>query len=175
MLPWVCSTPACPGLLVVVRFRADHRCCFLGCCSVLACSTSGSGELGCFRFRQIWLLFVFCRCFRTGCQSQARGGGGQPVLRSLCARSKGCGCFCLRLDFHVPVSVRGSQGTALAACLWHTDLEEHWGSGGFCVGMLPLACSTSACPGLLVVVRFRAVHRCCFLGCCFPQQGSPCG
>ena len=25
--------------------------------------------LGCFRFMQIWLLFVFCRCFRTGCQS----------------------------------------------------------------------------------------------------------
>ena len=25
--------------------------------------------LGCFRFTQIWLFFVFCRCFRTGCQS----------------------------------------------------------------------------------------------------------
>ena len=36
--------------------------------------------------------------------------GSQPVLRSLCARSPGCGCFCLRLDFQVTVSVRGSQG-----------------------------------------------------------------
>ena len=38
--------------------------------------------------------------------------------------------------------------------------------------MLPLACSTPACPGLLVVVRFRAVYRCCVLGCCFPLKIS---
>ena len=35
---------------------------------------------------------------------------GQPVFRSLCARSPGCSCFCLRFDFQVTVSVRGSQG-----------------------------------------------------------------
>ena len=33
--------------------------------------------------------------------------GGQPVVRSLCARSPGC--FCLRLDFQVAVSVRGGS------------------------------------------------------------------
>ena len=27
--------------------------------------------------------------------------------------------------------------------------------------------------GLLVVVRFRAVHRCCVLGCCFPLSKNP--
>ena len=39
-----------------------------------------------------------------------------PVLRSL----SGCGCFCLRLDLQVTVSVRGSQGSqpcVLRACL----------------------------------------------------------
>ena len=40
-------------------------------------------------------------------------------------------------------------------------------AGGFCVGMLALVRSTPARPGLLVVVRFRAAHRCCFLGRCF--------
>ena len=49
-------------------------------------------------------------------------------------------------------------------------------AGGFCVGMLSLVCSTPACPGLLVVVRFRAVHRCCFFGVLLSsQQGSPFG
>ena len=43
--------------------------------------------------------------------------------------------------------------------------------GGFRVGMLSLVCRT-ACPGLLVVVRFRAVHRCCLLGSCFPLKIS---
>jgi len=36
MLPLVCSNPACPGLLVVVRFRALHRFGFLGSCSPLS-------------------------------------------------------------------------------------------------------------------------------------------
>ena len=66
-----------------VCFRAVHRFCFLGSCSplgkdslvvklpVLACSTSGSGRglLAGSGFMQIWLPFVFCRCFRTGSQS----------------------------------------------------------------------------------------------------------
>ena len=50
----------------------------------------------------------------------SRWGGCQPVLRSLCARSPSCGCFCLRLDFQVTVSVRWSQGSQpwiLSACL----------------------------------------------------------
>ena len=122
MLTLACSTPACPRLLVVVRFRTVHRCCvwgaaFLlgsprryGVCTVLACSTSGSG-------RGSWLL----QAQSTGCplcfaDASARGvsprleegGGCQPVLRSLCARSPGCGCFCLRVDFQVTVSVRES-------------------------------------------------------------------
>ena len=45
----------------------------LGChCFSLICFALhrvGLQHFGCFRFRQIWLLFVFCRCFRTGCQS----------------------------------------------------------------------------------------------------------
>ena len=48
----------------------------------LAALRGAGGALGCFRFRQIWLLFVFCRCFRTGCQSSARGGG----VSLFCAR-----------------------------------------------------------------------------------------
>ena len=39
---------------------------------------------------------------------------------ALALRSPGCGCFCLRLDFQVTVSVRGSQGSqpcVLSACL----------------------------------------------------------
>eukprot|EP00439_Symbiodinium_sp_Y106_P004977 s11358_g1.t1 len=66
-----------------VRFRAVHRFCFLGSCSPLGKDSlvvklhcvglqhfgEREGALGCFRFRPIWLPFVFCRCFRTGCQS----------------------------------------------------------------------------------------------------------
>ena len=94
-------------LHVVVRFRAVHRCCVLGCgfplkislwLSCLHCvgfqqfGGSGrgfrsSGLLAASGFTQIWLHLVFCRCFRTGCQSSARGGGGSAsfalALRSL--------------------------------------------------------------------------------------------
>ena len=66
-----------------VRFRAVHRFYFLGSCSPLGKDSlvvklhcvglqhfgEREGALGCFRFRPIWLPFVFCRCFRTGCQS----------------------------------------------------------------------------------------------------------
>ena len=43
------------------------------------------------------------------------------------------------------------------------------------MGMLPLVCSTPACPGLLVVVRFGAVHRFSgdfFLSALFGAEGS---
>ena len=62
-------------------FVRSNRFCFLGSCSPLGKDSLvvklhcvglqhfGERELGCFRFRQIWLLFVFCRPFRTGCQS----------------------------------------------------------------------------------------------------------
>ena len=97
---------------------------------------------------------------------------------ALALRSPGCSCFCLRLDFQVAVSVRGGQGPGFLVPAFSTRTLKSTGVPARRVpagGMLPLACSTPACPGLLVVVRFRAVHRCCFLGCCFPQQGSPCG
>ena len=55
-----------------------------------ACSTSGRGFrsrglFGCCRFNQIWMLFLLCRCFRTGVSILGSRLGGQPVLRSLCA------------------------------------------------------------------------------------------
>ena len=51
----------------------------------LAALRGAGGALGCCRFMQKEFLFVFCRCFRTGCP--------------------GCACFCLRLDVQVTVSV----------------------------------------------------------------------
>ena len=117
--------------MVVVRFRAVQPFLLFGVMlssqqgfrsslsfTVLAC-TSGSG-------RGSWLLQV---SRKSGCPSRfadasERGVsprlevGGSPVR--LCARSPGCGCFCLRLDFTVTVSVRGSQGNqprGLSACL----------------------------------------------------------
>ena len=104
------------------------------------------------------------------------------ALRSLCARSPGCGCFCLRLDFHVTVSVRGGQGSQpgfLVLAFSARTLKSSGvparrvPAGGFCVGMLPLVCRTLACPGLLVVVRFRGVHDCCLLGSCFVLSKDP--
>ena len=95
------------------------------------------------------------------------------ILRSFSSR------FCLRLDFHVTVSVRRGQGSQPGFLMLAFSARTLKSSGvparrvqagGFCVGMLPLVCNTPACPGLLVVVRFRAVHRCCFLGCCFPLR-----
>ena len=105
----------------IVRFRAVHRCCFLG----LFCSSLSNHPLvvklhcaGLQHFGEREGLLSALGSCTSGCPScfadaseRARGGGGQPVLRSLCARSRGCGCFCLRLDFQVAVSVRGSQGT----------------------------------------------------------------
>ena len=55
----------------------------------LAALRGVGGALGCFRFMQKEFLFVFCRCFRTGCP--------------------GCACFCVRLDFQVTVSVLAGE------------------------------------------------------------------
>ena len=104
---WACCLWFVALLHVVLRCRAVHRCCVLGCgfplkislwSSCLHCvgfqqfGGSGrgfrsSGLLAASGFTQIWLHLVFCRCFRTGCQSSARGGGGSAsfalALRSL--------------------------------------------------------------------------------------------
>ena len=130
--------------------------------------------LGCFRFRQIWLLFVFCRCFRTGCQSQARGGGS--ACFALALRSPGCGCFCLRLDFQVTVSVRGSQGSQPLVLAFSTRTLK---SSGFrqdeCrPGASASACRIPACPGLLVVVGFSCGPPLLLFGELLSSR-SPCG
>ena len=53
----------------------------------------------------------------SSCSADASERGVSPRLEvggsacfALALRSPGCGCFCLRLDFQVTVSVRGSQG-----------------------------------------------------------------
>ena len=111
-------------LHVVVRFRAVHRCCVLGCgfplkislwLSCLHCvgfqQFGGSGR----GFRSSGLLAASGFTPNLGCTScfadaSERGvsprlevGGGRPLLRSLCARSPGCGCFSL-LRFGVLLS-----------------------------------------------------------------------
>ena len=61
------------------------------------------GLFGCCRFNQIWMLFLFRRCFRTGCQSEARGWGVSLFcarfvlsrLRLLCFEARLSGC-CVR-------------------------------------------------------------------------------
>ena len=74
-------------------------------------------------------------------------------------------CFCLRLDVQVTVSVlagevKGINPGFLVLGFSTRTLKSRGGSGktssgrGFCVGMLSLVCSTPACPGLMVVVRF---------------------
>ena len=136
MSPLVCRTPACPGLLrgrrgffvrsTVVAFWGHALLSVVKPFSLcwLAALRGAGGALGCFRHRQIWLLFVFCRCFRTGC----RGGG----VSLFCAR------FALALR----------SFSRLRLFLFEADLEEQWGSGktsagrGFCVSMLPLVRNT---------------------------------
>ena len=95
-MPLACSTPACPGLLVVVRFRALHRIGFLGSCSPLSMDSpvvklhcvglqhfreregllaaSGSGKSGCS------LCFAI---LQNGVSVPGSRLGGQPVFRSL--------------------------------------------------------------------------------------------
>ena len=67
--------------MVVVCFRAVHRCCFLGSCSALSkghlvvklhcvgLQPFGEREGLLAASVRKWLPFVFCRPFRTGCQS----------------------------------------------------------------------------------------------------------
>ena len=89
---WAVQLLLLPLLAALPRGRRAFSCgptvCFLGSCSPLSkdplvvklhCvglqqfgereGLSEQRALGCFRFMQIWLPFVFCRCFRTGCQS----------------------------------------------------------------------------------------------------------
>ena len=124
---------------------------------------------------------------KSGCSScfaDASEQGVSPRIEvggltwfALALRSPGCSCFCLRLDFQVTVSVRGgSRESTLGAFSTRTLKSsgvpaKRVQAGGFCVGMLTLACSTPACPGL-VVVRFRGVHRSGFLGSCSPLKIS---
>ena len=109
-------------------FRAVHRFCFLGSCSPLSkgplvvklhcvglqhfgereglLAASGSGKSGC--------SLCFADASERGVSPRLEVGGSACfalALPSLCARSPGCGCFCLRLDFQVTVSVRGGQGS----------------------------------------------------------------
>ena len=124
-----------------------------------------------------------CKSGCSSCFADASEQGVSPRIEvggltwfALALRSPGCSCFCLRLDFQVTVSVRGgSRESTLGAFSTRTLKSsgvpaKRVQAGGFCVGM-PLACSTPACPGL-VVVRFRGVHRSGFLGCCFPLKIS---
>ena len=138
MLPLACSTPACPGSwlsCVFVRFtgyafwlhallsaRIPSSLSF----TVLAGSTSGSGRgLSAIRSRGLLAALGSCKSGCPSCFADASERGVNPRLEvggSACVapalRSRGCGCFCLRLDFQVAVSVRGSQGTwVLSACL----------------------------------------------------------
>ena len=176
---------------VVVRFRALHHFCFLGSCSPLS-KDSLVVKLHCFglqHFGEPEGLLAAAGSGKSGAlRVLPRLQNGVSILGSrwagsacvaLALRSPGCGCFCLRLDFQVTVSVRGSQGPGFLMPAFSTRTLKSSGvpgrrvqAGGFCVGMSPLACSTPACPGFLVVVRFRGVHDCCLLGCCFPLSPS---
>ena len=142
LLTLVC-TPAWSSCV----FVGVHRCCFLGSCSPLGkdplvvklspLRSLGAfrrgGALGCFRFHKKMWLHLFCRVekacyanlFAPRVLPMLQNGGVNPRLEvrgsacfPLALRSRGCGCFCLRLDFQLAVSVRGSQGTwVLSACL----------------------------------------------------------
>ena len=104
MLPLVCSTPACPGLLVVVRFRALHRFGFLGSCSPLSKDSpvvklhcfglqhfgereglSEQRALGWFRFHADLVALRVLPMLQNGMSILGSRWGGQPVLRPLCA------------------------------------------------------------------------------------------
>ena len=197
MLPLVCSTPACPGLLVVVRFRAVHRCCFLG-----AAYLSGSlvvklsppcwlaavrGAGGAFGAEGSWLVQVSCKSGCPSCFADAseRGVsprlevGGLPArfalskLRLLLFEARLSG-YCVREG-----EVKGINPGFLVLGFSTRTLKSRGGSGktssgrGFCVGMLSLVCSTPACPGLMVVVRFSCGPPLLLFGVLLSaQQGS---
>ena len=124
---------------------------------MLACSTlaaAGSGKSGC-----------------PSCFADASERGVQvAVLLLLEARRSGCCvgvCGGVRDNPAFLVLAFGT-GTLKGSGVPARPVQ----GGGFCASMLALVCSTPACPGLLVVVRFRAVHRCCLLGYCIPLSPS---
>ena len=70
-----------------------------GAGGALGLAASGSGKSGC--------PLCFAEASERGVSPRLEGGGQ-------------CGCFCLKLDFQVTVSVRGSPGSqpwVLSACL----------------------------------------------------------
>ena len=69
--------------------------------TVLACSTSENGALRVLPRLRNGVSVLGSRWAGSACFALA--------LPSLCARSPGCGCLCLRLDFQVTVSVRGGS------------------------------------------------------------------
>ena len=93
---------------------------------------------------------------------------------ALALRSPGCGCFCLRLDFQV---CEGSQGTWVLSAFSTRTLAVGFRQNECRPGASAWAC----CPWFVALLHvrgswsswvFRAVHRCCFLGCCFPLSPS---
>ena len=131
MLPLVCSTPACrrafscgPSLL---RFgvRLSSQDLLVVKLSPLCWLPAVPGERRGFLSRGLLAASGSCKTSCSSCFADASERGVNPRLEvggSACVapalRSRGCGCFCLRLDFQVAVSVRGSQGTwVLSACL----------------------------------------------------------
>ena len=67
----------------------------------LAGLRGAGGALGCFRFRQIWLPFVFCRCFRTGVSMLEVGG-----VSLFCAHFDRVLVLAVRLEVRVCVALR---------------------------------------------------------------------
>ena len=127
--------------------------------------------LGCFRFHANLVALRVLPTLQNGVSVLGSRWGGQPVFRSLCARSPGCGCFCLRLDFQVTVSVRGSQGAWVLSAFSTRTLPSTGVPARRVQGASAWACLWFVAL-LHVVVRFRAVHRCCVLGCGFPLKIS---
>ena len=191
MLPLVCNAPACRGLLVVVGFSYGHRLLFGAL--LLAKISSSSFSVGLQHFGEWEGLLAAASSGKSGCplcfvDASERGvsprlevggvslfcaGFALSRLRLICFEARLSG-YCVREG-----GGQGSQPWVLVLAFSTRTLKSSGvparrvPAGGFCVGMLTLACSTPACPGLLVVVRFRGVHRCCFLGCCFPLSKDP--
>ena len=163
-------------LVSMLGFCTKCQCFSLIC---FALHRVGLQHFGCCRFRQIWLPFVFCRRFRTGCQSQARGGGSACcalALRSLSrlrlllfeARLSGC---CVREG-----GVKGvNPGFLVLAFSTRTFESSGVPARRVQAGdMLPLVCSNPACPGLFVVVRFSCAPPFLLFGVMLSsQQGFP--
>ena len=136
---------------------------------MLACSTSGRG----FRSRGLLAALGSCKKSCSSCFADASERGVNPRLEvggSACVapalRSRGCGCFCLRLDFQVAVSVTGAvKGVNPGFLVLAFSTRTLKSSGvpgrrvqawGFCVSMSPLACSTPAYSRMSGVLGRRA-------------------